>query len=62
MSVEKDSERQSHAKWAEQVHRFLRSGYGVEDIAIMTNVEIKFVRHEVQELRQKGKLKGLVTK
>ena len=59
MSVEKDSERQRHAKWVEQVHRFLRSGFGTEDIAVMMNCKLIDVKAEVEALCESGKLKKI---
>jgi DNA-binding NarL/FixJ family response regulator len=44
------------SNWQLKVHRLLGQGFGVEDIAIELGMDAKYIRHEIQELRQKGNL------
>lgn len=56
MSAGKGLDQEDHVKWAEQVHRFLKSGFGTEDIAVMMNCKIVDVKAEVESLRKSGEL------
>ena len=50
----------SNMRWQAQVHRFLRTGYGVEDIAVLMACDVEHVRDEVSILRLEGELKGIL--
>lgn len=49
------AEHVNHA-WKVKVHRLLRQGYGVEDIADKLTCDVSHVRLEVQILREEGRL------
>ena len=47
-------------QWQAQVARFLRQGYGVEDIAVLMACDAEHVRDEVFILRLDGKLEEIL--
>lgn len=48
-----------YSNWQLKVHRLLGQGFGVEDIAVMEDDDIRAVRGEVKRLRKRGIL-GMV--
>ena len=42
--------------WSWRVQDLLRAGFGVEDIALALRCDVRFVRAEVQILREQGRL------
>ena len=51
-----------HDKWRADVRYLLRTGLGVEDIAIKIRCPVRFVRAEVQILREEGKLAKMLAR
>ena len=47
-------------KWQRWVRRYLRAGYGTEDIAMMLKCDVSAVRLEVKILRESGKLREVL--
>jgi len=47
-------------QWSVRVQTLLRLGYGVEDIALRLGCDVKYVRAEVQILREQGRLPGVL--
>ncbi len=50
---------ESNGMWQDRVRALLLDGFGVEDIAIRTGVEVEIVRREVEILRATGELAGM---
>lgn len=48
----------NNERWQAQVRRFLKSGYGVEDIAVLMACNVADVKAEVDILRDQGFWKG----
>lgn len=47
-------------RWIAQVRRFLASGYGVEDIAVIMACDVEDVRREVDIHRSMGNLRKVL--
>ena len=50
---------ESNGMWQDRVRALLLDGFGVEDIAIRTGVEVEIVRREVEILRASGEIAGM---